>query len=121
RMPDASGRVPSATQVREAQAALDALERQMRKIPGFDEGIQATRLARAQERALQQGRQYFNQPADVIEDLASGKSVRIGNRRVQVAKTDEAMAAFRGGLAIPVIQRLQGGASRAEGFLNELQ
>lgn len=121
RMPDSSGRVPSATQVREAQAALDALESQMRMIPGFEEGIRATRLARSQERAFQQGRRFFNQPADVIEDLAAGQSVRIGNQRVQIAKTQEAMAAFRAGLAAPVIQRLQGGASRAEGFLNELQ
>lgn len=117
----ADAAAPSQGAVREAQRLTNTIEGALDEVPGFREAIEESARAGTQARALQEGRNLFSKPADVIEDVVQGKKVQVGGDAVQIANNPEAREAVRAGLAQPVLQRLRGGSAKAENFLSELK
>jgi len=110
RMPDSTGKVPSAALKREADEALAELEPLMREaIDGFEEGLELAARSGTQRRALKEGKKLFAQSAGEVEDAL----VAVGNN-------PEAAQAFRSGLTIRLLQRLRSGPSRVTNFLEDI-
>lgn len=122
RGPDAAAAPPSAGAVEEATRVKGLLDTALGEVDGFEDALRATARANNQRRALDTGRKMASKSftADEIEDVLAGKTITRGKSKVRIGNSREAQEAFRSGLAIPVMQRLRGGAAGAESFLNEL-
>jgi len=121
RAPDASGKVPSASKAREAQAALDELEDLLLSVEGFEEGLGLAAAAGSQRRAMASGERVFNRPAGEIEDLIAGKTVQVGKTAIKIPTDPASREAFRVGLANRQLQQLKSGRGAVKRFLDDAQ
>lgn len=113
--------------VRESRQAEEALTELLGRVPGFQEGIQATREARGIERAFLLGErvQAANVGADVAQDLLAGNTVRLGlggksPTALTLPRDPDAIEAFRAGMIRPYITRLRQGQKSVDAFVDDL-
>lgn len=122
RLPGARGKVPSQSQVREAEAAVGQLEEILSDVPGFQTAIQQTARAGTIERALADGASLFNRPVADIERVLGGKSLAVSSaRRINPPKDPETLLAMRQGMADKLIEQLGRGDQSVSDWVSKLE
>jgi len=107
---------------KEARRLHDNLTEALSGVESFSAARAASSLEGRVNRAFHSGQKAYKRSADEFERIFSGKKLRNVPKKLRtvVHQTPEELQAFRGGAATQIANRLEGGASRANSYIEKL-